>query len=459
MFRTTWFGRWAVCLLFVLALVACGGGGGGGDDDSSSDNDNDNGGASHVSVKADAGSDRDVVTGTRVTLDGSDSDVDGDGDISYQWTLTSRPDDSKAKLADAATATPEFTADVDGRYVAKLTVKVGDASDTDNVTITATSKNTTPEADAGPDQQIGTGAKVTLDGSDSRDADGDSLTYRWQFDSRPDGSDASLKNAKSASPSFTADVAGRYIVTLEIDDGHGGKASDRVEIVAAVGNNAPVAEAGDDISVAAGDTADLDGIDSRDADDDKLSYSWRIVSQPDGSAASLANANSAKPSLTTDLAGDYVVELKVSDGQASDTDRVVVSAGADLRFEVEEGDGQSSNPTYKDQPNVVVIRYGITEAGNEVDDFVLKRFRLTAIGRSYSVADTSVKLVDSSNNASPQLRFEGFGAGTALPRGKTVTFDTELNDAPPGQYQFRATFTIAETGEQYRITYLVNVEE
>ncbi len=44
-----------------------------------------------------------------------------------------------------------------------------------------------PVADAGPDQSVTTGATVTLDGSGSTDADGDSLTYSWSLTSVPTG--------------------------------------------------------------------------------------------------------------------------------------------------------------------------------------------------------------------------------------------------------------------------------
>ncbi|NND37144.1 MAG: hypothetical protein HKN81_08410 [Gammaproteobacteria bacterium] len=94
---------------------------------------------------AEAGPNQEVETGTLVTLDGGgSSDPDGDP-LTYGWTLEA-PVGSSAQLSGAAEQSPTFTADVDGDYVARLTVNDGQLdSDSDTVRVTA---STTP---AGPD--------------------------------------------------------------------------------------------------------------------------------------------------------------------------------------------------------------------------------------------------------------------------------------------------------------------
>ena len=94
--------------------------------------------------------------------------------------------------------------------------------------------NRAPVADAGPDQNVATGASVQLDGSESSDPDGDSLTYGWAFVSRPDGSAATLSGASTATPTFVADVDGTYEVDLTVSDGELSD-SDRVVIAATSG--------------------------------------------------------------------------------------------------------------------------------------------------------------------------------------------------------------------------------
>jgi hypothetical protein len=91
--------------------------------------------------------------------------------------------------------------------------------------------NTAPVADAGPDQSVTTGAMVMLDGSGSSDADGDTLSYTWTL-SAPAGSASVLSGDAAASPSFTADVDGDYVLSLVVNDGAASSAADSVTITA-----------------------------------------------------------------------------------------------------------------------------------------------------------------------------------------------------------------------------------
>jgi hypothetical protein len=91
------------------------------------------------------------------------------------------------------------------------------------------------------------------------------------------------------------------------------------------GNRAPVADAGQDQSVTTGSTVYLDGTGSSDADGDSITYSWVFASKPANSNASLSNATMATPTFVADVDGTYEVELTVSDGELSGTDRVVVT--------------------------------------------------------------------------------------------------------------------------------------
>ncbi|MFO7559166.1 MAG: PKD domain-containing protein, partial [Desulfobacterales bacterium] len=168
---------------------------------------------------ANAGPDQSGVYGQAITLNGSgSSDVDGDSLTSYSWSFTSRPPGSAAALTYADTARPNFTIDVSGDYTIQLIVNDGTVDSAPD-TVTISTNNSAPVADAGPDQTVLNGDLVTLDGSGSSDVDGDSLAYSWSFTSRPTGSNAALSNADTARPNFTIDVSGDYTIQLIVNDG------------------------------------------------------------------------------------------------------------------------------------------------------------------------------------------------------------------------------------------------
>ncbi|MFO1428574.1 MAG: PKD domain-containing protein [Candidatus Competibacteraceae bacterium] len=282
---------------------------------------------SNIPPVAEAGADQTVKTGALVTLDGSGSrDYNGDP-LTYRWTWAEQPQGSSAVLSDPTTVKPTFTATVAGDYIISLVVNDGkDDSSPDTVTVSAASGNAPPVANAGPAQTVKVGARVTLDGSASSDADGDLLTYHWTLTSKPANSTAGLANATGAKPSFTADLEGAYEATLVVNDGQVDSSPAGVTIVATPGNIPPVANAGPDQNVRTGTLVTLDGRASRDADHDPLTYLWAFVTTPTGSKAALSDPHVVQPTFTADVDGDYVLVLVVSDGQSFSTDQITVNA-------------------------------------------------------------------------------------------------------------------------------------
>jgi predicted secreted protein len=277
---------------------------------------------------ANAGPDQIVDEGGVVTLDGASS-YDPDSDpLSYLWKQISGPPMS---LSDPSSMQPSFTAPLVGPNGAtltfELTVDDGSVTNADVVNIFVQNINTRPVANAGSDQTVDEGAVVSLDGSGSYDPDMDPLSYLWEQTAGPQVTDVS--DATNAQISFTAPLVGRdgAILTfqLTVNDGMLSSPSAVVNIRVKNVNHPPVADAGDDQTVAEGVPVQLNGSRSYDPDSDPLTSSWQQI---DGPAVLLADATSAGPSFTAPLVGRdgaiLTFQLTLSDGLAAANDTVMV---------------------------------------------------------------------------------------------------------------------------------------
>ena len=256
--------------------------------------------ASNAVPVANAGPDQTVDANQLVTLDGSESsDADGDT-LTYLWTAPNGIVLSDATVVNPTFTAPEFSTTTD--LVFSLVVNDGTVnSNADEVVITVNqvqASNAAPVANAGPDQTVDANRLVTLDGSGSSDADGDTLTYLWTV---PNGivlSDATIVNPTFTAPEFT--TATDLVFSLVVNDGTVNSNADEVVITINEASNAiPVANAGPDQTVEANQMVTLDGSGSSDADGDTLNYIWTA---PDGivlSDATAVNPTFTAPEFTT----------------------------------------------------------------------------------------------------------------------------------------------------------------
>jgi hypothetical protein len=273
--------------------------------------------AANAAPVANAGANQNVTVPVTVTLDGSaSSDANRDA-ITYLWTLVSKPTSSTAALSSNTSAKPTFSADIAGVYVASLVVNDGAlSSPVTTTTITAAAANSAPVANAGLAQNVTTGSVVTLTGAGSTDANGDTLTYIWSFASMPTGSTAALSSTSAVSPTFTANLAGTYVVNLLVNDGKVNSSNvSAVTVTASAANSAPVANAGTSQTVVVGSTVTLTGAASTDANSDSLTYKWTLTTKPTGSTATLSSTTGVSPTLRVDIVGTYVASLIVNDGK------------------------------------------------------------------------------------------------------------------------------------------------
>lgn len=149
-------------------------------------------------------------------------DADND-ELFYTWEILEKPLNSSPTIenTNSTYGWGRFKTDVEGDYLVKLTVFDGThySSVTTTVQIRYVDTNARPYANLDPDVWISfVGNSVTLDGTTSSDADGDPLNYHWTM-TPPNGSNATLDDPSSATPTVTGDVPGIYFYELVVDDG------------------------------------------------------------------------------------------------------------------------------------------------------------------------------------------------------------------------------------------------
>ena len=179
---------------------------------------------------AQAGPDQTVVGGDKVRLLGRASDSDGLVET-YRWEQIAGP---SVSISNENQALASFVAPrVKGSQILAFRLTVvddGNSTATDKMAVTIVGKlNQPPNAQAGSDQTVDVGDKVTLRGSAS-DSDGLVETYRWEQIAGPS---VLISNENQASASFVApEVEGGVTLTfrLRVTDDNNATATDKVMV-------------------------------------------------------------------------------------------------------------------------------------------------------------------------------------------------------------------------------------
>lgn len=297
----------------------------------------------------------------RVDFDGTGSQDPEGASLTYQWTLSAVPDCSTLTpggndIFNGNSASPSLVPDCSGVFMVGLAVSDGEQwSEPDFCTVTVTSGNQAPIADAGDSTTLSacTEQNYELDGFGSYDPEGSALTYQWSLLSAPSGSaasDTSFNDATLANPTFRWDVAGAYTFGLQVSDGELSSSPDVVTytFVEETENHAPVANAGDDVTIDAttecstasyvftcddceAEEIDLDGSASDDPrDGDDLGFLW---SESTGDLTIASRYSAVTTATTPSFPSEYdvtttrtwSVDLTVSDCADSDTDSLTVT--------------------------------------------------------------------------------------------------------------------------------------
>ena len=253
-----------------------------------------------------AGEDSTIGIGDEATLTGAASD--NVGVVNYTWAIE---DDGTEVTLHGEVVSYEF---IDkGEHVVTLTVRDGANNEGSDTAIITVADITDPTADAGEDMDVLIGETFTLNGTGSYDDIG-ITAYLWSCDEL-DGWDES-----GAEVEMTLDSEGEYTFTLETRDAAGNSDTDDVIVYVTDPNEAPVADAGTDLEISVGETADLDGSGSSD-DAGIENYTWTF--EYDGETVTLYGETAE---FTFDIEGEYTVNLTVSDEQGEKGyDQVVVT--------------------------------------------------------------------------------------------------------------------------------------
>jgi len=179
----------------------------------------------------DAGPDQTLDENTLGSVFCSAFDVENDP-LTYMWTSAS----SDLVLDDPTNPATTFTAPsvVQSKQVV-LTCTVSDGLFTVSDSLTLTIQNTLSlpiVADAGPDQIVNEEVKITLDGSDSFDPEGQVLHYAW---TQTSGEAVTISTADSVKASFTSPTVANgevkvLVFELRVYDDYGRESFDSVVI-------------------------------------------------------------------------------------------------------------------------------------------------------------------------------------------------------------------------------------
>ena len=258
-------------------------------------------------------------------------------EFNYLWEITGVPDGSELLGFTYDKSYLAYVPDVAGEYTAKLTVNDGfNEVESEMVTANIAEQYEYRYKIGGRTSYYGkVNEPILLDFAKSTSPNGKPLNYTWALRSAPSRSRPSLSTSiiDKAETEFTGDRAGTYqiFVTAKDDEGYGAVESIYVTLFDSATNMIPESRVENPHFIQLGESITLDGTNSYDAEDDLLTYKWKIAYQPPTSKLEIKDPAAATQLLTPTQPGFYSVQLRTYDG--NNGNNVTVSSGWFYVFE------------------------------------------------------------------------------------------------------------------------------
>ena len=159
-----------------------------------------------------------VLTGSVSSISGIGSDANGDV-LTYRWSLKQKPSGSSIGIGVIGTERNlQFTPDASGSFTISLVVN-DDTVNSQEATLTFAA-NSLPVIGGGslPIKNLLLGPPILLDASASSDPDGNQLSFKWSFYSKPSSSSSQIASPTLSATSVTPDVVGKYELLVEVSN-------------------------------------------------------------------------------------------------------------------------------------------------------------------------------------------------------------------------------------------------
>ena len=163
------------------------------------------------------------------------------------------------------------------------------------------------------------------------DSDGSIVLYQWSM-AEVTGESVPMTFIPSDSPSPSiylpiVDVDTNMTLTALVTDNEGLTASDTIIITVEANTPPSIQFSVTSSTLVVGESSIIDTSATTDIDGDLvITYSWELLSQPEGSLVSLSQADGSSTQLEPDISGDYSIEITASDSIEISTQALTITA-------------------------------------------------------------------------------------------------------------------------------------